>query len=146
MTNEEAIRHLQAARLMLLGKDNQPISDLYYALDMAIHALEQTQPQDGDLISRTKVDEYIVKLLDGFLYAEERTRLENLDAFIWELPSVSQPQDGDADYWKRRAKSYERTINKLTQAIENFDYKNSGGYLKVITVEKILTDERMGGE
>ena len=41
MINEEAIRHLQAARLMLLGKDNQPISDLYYAIDAGIEALEQ---------------------------------------------------------------------------------------------------------
>lgn len=59
MINEEAIRHLQAARLMLLGKDNQPISDLYYAIDAGIEALEQTQwipvserlPQkDGDYL------------------------------------------------------------------------------------------------
>ena len=43
MINEEAIKHLQAARLMLLGKDNQPISDLYYAIDAGIEAHEQTQ-------------------------------------------------------------------------------------------------------
>lgn len=43
MINEEAIRHLQAARLMLLGKDNQPISDLYYAIDAGIEALEQIE-------------------------------------------------------------------------------------------------------
>ena len=40
MTREEAIRLIQAARMMLLGKDNQPVSDLYKALDMAIAALE----------------------------------------------------------------------------------------------------------
>lgn len=41
MTKQEAIRHLQAARLMLIGKDRQPISDLYDALTVAIEALEQ---------------------------------------------------------------------------------------------------------
>ena len=41
MTREEAIRLLQATRMMLLGEDNQPVSDLYEALDMAIQALSQ---------------------------------------------------------------------------------------------------------
>ena len=54
MTREEAIKLLQVTRLMLMDGANQPISDLYYALDMAIEALEQTEPQtersesDGD--------------------------------------------------------------------------------------------------
>lgn len=42
-----------------------------------------------DLISREAVDEYITNLLSGYLYAEERTRFEELSAFIWELPSVT---------------------------------------------------------
>ena len=41
-----------------------------------------------DCISRDAVDEYITKLLSGYLYDEERTRLEDLTAYIWELPSV----------------------------------------------------------
>lgn len=41
MSRQEAIRHLEAARLMLLGKNGQPISDLYDALSIAIEALEQ---------------------------------------------------------------------------------------------------------
>ena len=41
MTREEAIKLLQATRMMLLGEDNQPVSDLYDALEMAISALEQ---------------------------------------------------------------------------------------------------------
>ena len=45
MTREEAVKLLQATRLMLMGGANQPISDLYYALDMAIEALEQIEPQ-----------------------------------------------------------------------------------------------------
>ena len=45
MTREEAVKLLQVTRLMLMDGANQPISDLYYALDMAIEALEQTEPQ-----------------------------------------------------------------------------------------------------
>lgn len=41
-----------------------------------------------DCISREAVDEYITNLLSGYLYDEERTRLEELTAFVWELPSV----------------------------------------------------------
>ena len=44
MTKEEAVKLLQVTRLMLMDGANQPISDLYYALDMAIEALEQTEP------------------------------------------------------------------------------------------------------
>ena len=47
MNKEEAIRHLEAARLMLLGKDNQPISDLYDALSEAIEALE-AEPNEAE--------------------------------------------------------------------------------------------------
>ena len=43
MTREEAVKLLQDTRLMLMDGANQPISDLYYALDMAIEALEQTE-------------------------------------------------------------------------------------------------------
>lgn len=52
----------------------------------AIKALEQQSCED--CISREAVDEYITNLLSGYLYDEERTRLEDLTAFIWELPSV----------------------------------------------------------
>lgn len=47
MTREEAVKLLQATRLMLMDGANQPISDLYYALDMAIEALadRKTEPQ-----------------------------------------------------------------------------------------------------
>ena len=43
MKREESIRHLKAASLMLLGKDNQPVSDLYYAMLDAIEALEEQE-------------------------------------------------------------------------------------------------------
>ncbi len=43
MTKQEAMRLLEAARLMLLGKDGHPISDLYDALSIAIEALERSE-------------------------------------------------------------------------------------------------------
>ena len=48
MTIEEAVKMLQVTRLMLMDGANQPISDLYYALDMAIEALEQTEPNSSE--------------------------------------------------------------------------------------------------
>ena len=48
MTRDEAVKMLQATRLMLTDGANQPISDLYYALDMAIEALEQTEQTERD--------------------------------------------------------------------------------------------------
>ena len=55
MEIKKAILHLQATRLMLLGKDNQPISDLYYALELTVPALEKQvekrpYPDDDDSI------------------------------------------------------------------------------------------------
>lgn len=43
MTREEAIKHIKAMCQMLLGADNKPISDTYYALEMAISALSAEQ-------------------------------------------------------------------------------------------------------
>ena len=48
MTRDEAVKMLQATRLMLMDGANQPISDLYYALDMAIEALEQTEQNNSE--------------------------------------------------------------------------------------------------
>lgn len=39
----EATRLLEATQLMLLGKDNQPISDLYYALQIAIDFIDEQE-------------------------------------------------------------------------------------------------------
>ena len=41
MELDEATRLLKATQLMLLGKDNQPISDLYYALQIAVDSIEE---------------------------------------------------------------------------------------------------------
>ncbi|MBR6984128.1 MAG: DUF551 domain-containing protein [Ruminococcus sp.] len=48
----EATRLLNATQLMLLGKDNQPISDLYYALQTAVDSIEELQ-------ERREADEWI---------------------------------------------------------------------------------------
>ena len=64
MTREEAVKLLQATRLMLMDGANQPISDLYYALDMAIEALEQTEPQT-EVIACPIIDD------DAWIYKDE---------------------------------------------------------------------------
>lgn len=61
--------------------------------DRILKALEQ-QPCE-DCISREAVDEYITNLLSGYLYDEERTRLEDLTAFVWELPSVTPKAESE---------------------------------------------------
>lgn len=43
MELNDATRLLKATQLMLLGKDNQPISDLYYALQMALDLIEESK-------------------------------------------------------------------------------------------------------
>jgi hypothetical protein len=91
MTNEEAINELKEAsdsevRYGDIKHHHDEVMKRVVAFDMAIEALEQ-QPCE-DCISREAVDEYITNLLSGYLYDEERTRLEDLTTFIWELPSV----------------------------------------------------------
>lgn len=60
MTREEAIKLLQATRLMLMDGANQPISDLYYALDMAIEALEQTEPTISKMEQVDEPQTYVI--------------------------------------------------------------------------------------
>ena len=119
MINEEAIRHLQAARLMLLGKDNQPISDLYYAIDAGIEALEQTQPQDGDrAISLNAVHDLIATWLDDYLSEETREALETIDGKIDDMPSVTpQPQDG---HWIEDAETYYKALNEYGCVVDEY--------------------------
>jgi hypothetical protein len=45
--------------------------------------------QPTDAVSRQDVDAYIAKLMSGYLYDEERTRLEEFSAYLWDLPSVT---------------------------------------------------------
>lgn len=52
MELNEATRLIKATQLMLLGKENQPISDLYYALQTAVDSIEELQ-------ERRATDEWI---------------------------------------------------------------------------------------
>jgi len=91
MTAEEAIKVLRDIKLGIFidtyFDEAVSVSKENEALEIAIKALEQ-QPCE-DCISREAVDEYITHLLSGYLYDEERTRLEELTTYIWELPSVT---------------------------------------------------------
>ena len=101
MTGEKAINKLNSLKDYYndknedsyVGFDNEDNE----ALDLAIKSLEQ-QPCE-DYISREAVDNYIVKLMSGYLYDEERARLEDLTAYIWELPSVIPSRPNGK--WKR---------------------------------------------
>lgn len=70
----------------------------------AIKVLEQEPCED--CISREAVDEYITNLLSDYLYDEERTRLEELTTYIWELPSV-QPTRPTAR-WESLVEDYNK--------------------------------------
>ena len=78
--------------------------------------------ESDDLISREAVDEYITNLLSGYLHDEERTRLEDLSAFVWELPSV-QPTRPTAR-WERFAGDYNKCskCGKLAKFYFNYEY------------------------
>ena len=86
MTNREAIFTLKGLK-KYYNNDYFDVID-NEAIDLAIKALDQ-QPCE-DCISREAVDKYITYLLSGYLYDEERTRLEDLTTYIWELP-LAQP-------------------------------------------------------
>jgi hypothetical protein len=92
MTNDEAIKELKDAsdsevRYGDTKNHYDEVMRRVEAFDMAIKALE-AQPCE-DAISREAVDKYIIKLMSGYLYEEERERLEEFSAYIWELPSVT---------------------------------------------------------
>ena len=108
MINEEAIRHLQAARLMLLGKDNQPISDLYYAIDAGIEALEQTQwiPVSERL---PEANEYIVDVARYYLVQNEYGDIlvARYRGEYWEQIYQLKPIDDEIVAWMPLPKPYE---------------------------------------
>ena len=82
MTGEDAIKLLQATRMMLLGEDNQPVSDLYDALEMAISALEQEPCNDA--ISR----EAVLDKLNEWDWQDLYLPIHFKEYIIDELPSV----------------------------------------------------------
>lgn len=135
MTNEEAINELKEAsdsevRYGDIKHHHDEVMKRVVAFDMAIKALE-AQPCE-DCISRQAVDEYITNLLSGYLYDEERTRLEDLTAYIWELPSVTPKAESKNVFDKIRAEIEEerkgyppsadeyKTINKVLQILDKY--------------------------
>lgn len=92
----EATRLLNATQLMLLGKDNQPISDLYYALQIAVDAIDELQERrDADrwipVSERLPEysDNYLVFVDDGYIdigvYHSDKEEWSLCDAqgFYW---------------------------------------------------------------
>lgn len=90
MTREEAISLIKSAQLMLINPTtNEPVSDLYEALEMAIQALSQ-EPCD-DAIDR----EYLFKVLDDFC-GHDRTATITLDTLadlVYDMPPVTQKSE-----------------------------------------------------
>ena len=84
MKREEAIKLLQVTRLMLMDGANQPISDLYYALDMAIEALEQTEPQTITMV-KNHGRKQALEMID--LYHKFKT-----EPTISKMEQVDEPQ------------------------------------------------------
>lgn len=67
MTREEAILLMKSSKLALVNpKTNEPISDLYYALDMAIKALEQEYPSECREIREDERRKTIAEFRDAF--------------------------------------------------------------------------------
>lgn len=93
---------------------------------------EEIEPSE-DCIRRDDVDAYIAKLMSGYLYDEERTRLEEFSAYLWELPSVTPTSEaikeaylkgydyGVKDWFKSKTQPCEDCISRsnLLKEIEN---------------------------
>lgn len=80
------------------------------------------EQQSEDVISREAVDKYITELLSGYLYDEERERLETFSAYLWELPSVTVRQSELKPFTAEHHKVYMEGWNdgrkKLLEAME----------------------------
>ena len=92
----EATRLLKATQLMLLGKDNQPISDLYYALQISVDSIEELKERrEADKWIKvtyrpmTKEEEIAYKRDFGIDYGDTLTEYENR-VFTCELPNDKQ--------------------------------------------------------
>lgn len=88
MNNEEAKIHLQSAKLMLLGADGQPVSDLYYAVEKGIKALE-TIPKYKDAYGKGWIDGVNATNVDCGVVWEER--IDAIKAEIQERQRTMMP-------------------------------------------------------
>ena len=83
MSREEAISLIKSAQLMLINPTtNEPVSDLYEALEMAIKALSQESCDDA--ISR----EWLMRKATERFYTTNY--FNHISAMIEEAPSVTQ--------------------------------------------------------
>ena len=88
MTREEAITLIKSAQLMLINPiTNEPVSDLYEALDMAIQALSQEPCTDA--VSRENA---VRCVLSSMFLAEASEKIEK-------LPSVTQKSGKWNEYY-----------------------------------------------
>ncbi len=105
--------------LLVDAKKRNAPDVIVQAFEDSVEALEQ-QPCE-DAISREAVDEYITNLLSGYLYDEERTRLEDLSAFVWELPPVIPTRP--TAQWERSVDDYNKCSNCGKLIKYYYDYK-----------------------
>lgn len=90
MTKDEALQIL----------DTIPtISEQVDALEMAIKALEQQTCEDA--ISRKDIQDYIAKYLSQYLYEDVRQAVEVIDAYIGDMPSVTQKSETVTEFANR---------------------------------------------
>ena len=130
MTREEAVKLLQATRLMLMDGANQPISDLYYALDMAIEALEQTELNSSEKPNNC---EHITE--DGVTCAKYPACDDCLDNPLNKVKGSERLVKGSekTDCLDRYDRKTEPTISKMEQVDEPQTMLNDGTL--VINVE-----------
>lgn len=83
----------------------------------------------SEYIEREDVDNVIAKVLSGYLYDEERERLENIIAGIEEIPAVNVVRCKDCEHCeKRRTANYEPFFYCLIQecSVKNNDFCSYG--------------------
>lgn len=110
MTREEAIKILNAIKMLMCRPDGTPISDGYEALDMAIEAL-RAEPTDTDLISREDA-------IDAF-WEDSDIRTGEVRATLKALPSA------EAVHIETYRELYEKYVElKHTSAETEHDHKD----------------------
>ena len=82
MTKDEAKRHLQAAKIMLLGKDGQPISDLYEAICVALDAIDAIEAAEQKIAE-----------LERILKAVQEN--SGINFRLWQEAEAQLPKEGE---------------------------------------------------
>lgn len=120
----EATRLLNATQLMLLGKDNQPISDLYYALQIAVDAIEELQ-------ERREADRWIPvseRLPEDYTEVLITNGYGTVTRVVWNTWYQNEYKDARKEYkaiaWKPLPKPYESEAENLDyqRAVEDTEY------------------------